>query len=115
GRAISTALVIIAAVALVILANVALFRHDVHLDLTRERAFTPSTEAGEVIRGLTEPIDVAYFYQKQNAGAVALGTMLRQLERENANFRVRLIDADQNPALASSLGANLQFSRAARR
>jgi hypothetical protein len=104
SRAVSTALVIVAAVAVVILANAALFRHDAHLDLTREKAFTPSAEAGEVIHGLAEPIDVAYFYQKQSPGAVALGTMLRQLERENTNFRVRLIDADQNPALASSLG-----------
>jgi hypothetical protein len=103
-RAISAALVIASALGVVILANVALFRHDAHLDLTREKAFTPSAEASRVIRGLTEPVDVAYFFQKQNPGAVALGTMLRQLERENANLRVRLIDADQNPALASNFG-----------
>jgi ABC-type uncharacterized transport system involved in gliding motility auxiliary subunit len=103
-RAISATLVIVAAITVVILANVALFRHDAHLDLTREKAFTPSIEASGVIRSLSEPVDVAYFFQKQNPGAIALGTMLRQLERENANFRVRLIDADQNPALASSFG-----------
>jgi hypothetical protein len=104
SRAVSGALVVAAAASVVILANVALFRHDAHLDFTREKAFTPSAEASEVVRGLAEPIDVAYFYQKQNPGAVALGTMLRQLERENAHFRVRLIDADQNPGLASSFG-----------
>jgi hypothetical protein len=104
SRAVSATLVIAAAVAVVILANMALFRHDTHLDLTREKAFTPSAEASQVVRNLSEPIDVAYFYQKQSPAAVALGTMLRQLERLNANFRVRLIDADQNPALASSLG-----------
>ena len=104
SRAVSGALVVAAAITVVILANVALFRRDAHLDFTREKAFTPSAEASELVRGLAEPIDVAYFYQKQNSGAVALGTMLRQLERENANFRVRLIDADQNPALASSFG-----------
>jgi ABC-type uncharacterized transport system involved in gliding motility auxiliary subunit len=103
-RAISAALVIASALGVVILANAALFRHDAHLDLTREKAFTPSAEASRVIRGLTEPVEVAYFFQKQNPGAVALGTMLRQLERENANLRVRLIDADQNPALASNFG-----------
>ena len=47
---------------------------------------------------------MVYFYQKQNQAARALGAMLRQLERLNANFRVQLIDADQNPALASSQG-----------
>ncbi|OKO77630.1 Gldg family protein [Bradyrhizobium sp. NAS96.2] len=104
SRAVSAALVVAVAVAVVVLANAALFRHDAHLDFTREKAFTPSAEAGEVVRRLAEPIDVTYFYQKQNPGAVALGAMLRQLERENGNFRVRLIDADQNPALASSFG-----------
>src|SRR5205809_1075216 len=74
------------------------------LDLTREKAFTPSAEARDLVRALKEPVDVAYFYQKENPGARALTTMLSQLERQNPNFRVQLIDADQNPALASSLG-----------
>ena len=104
SRVASVALVAAAAVTVTILANLALFRHDAHLDLTHEKAFTPSAEAREVVRGLSEPVDIAYFYQKQNLAARALGAMLRQLERQNPNFRVQLIDADQNPALASSLG-----------
>lgn len=104
SRVVTTVLVAGAAVGLVILANIALFRHDAYLDLTREKAFTPSAEARDLVRALQEPVDVAYFYQKQNPGARALTTMLRHLERQNANFRVQLIDADQNPALASSLG-----------
>jgi hypothetical protein len=104
SRLASLGLVLAAALSIVILANLALFRHDAHLDLTHEKAFTPSEEAREVIRGLSEQVEIAYFYQKQNQAARALGDMLRQLERQNPNFRVQLIDADQNPALASSLG-----------
>ena len=104
SRIASATLVVTMAVLVTILANVALFRHDAHLDLTHEKAFTPSAEATEVVRRLSEPIDVAYFYQKQNQEARALGAMLRQLERQNANFRVQLIDVDQNPARASSQG-----------
>jgi hypothetical protein len=104
SRIASATLVVAAALTVAILANVALFRHDAHLDLTHEKAFTPSAEAREVVRGLSEQVDIAYFYQKQNLAAQALGAMLRQLERQNANFRVQLIDADQNPAMASSLG-----------
>ena len=104
SRAFTAAFVIAAAIAVVILGNVALFRHDAYLDLTREKAFTPSAEARDMVSALKEPVDVAYFYQKQNPGARALTTMLSQLERQNANFRLQLIDADQNPALASSLG-----------
>jgi hypothetical protein len=104
SRLASAMLVAAAALTVAILANLALFRHDAHLDLTHEKAFTPSADAREVVRGLSEKVDIAYFYQKQNLAARALGAMLRQLERQNPNFRVQLIDADQNPALASSLG-----------
>jgi ABC-type uncharacterized transport system involved in gliding motility auxiliary subunit len=104
SRIASATLVAVVAFTIIILANVALFRHDAHLDLTHEKAFTPSAEARELMRGLSEPVEVAYFYQKQNPAAVALVATLRQLERENANLRVRLIDADQNPALASKQG-----------
>ena len=72
--------------AMTILANMALFRHDAHLDLTREQAFTPSAEAQQIVRRLSEPVDLTYFYQKQDPAARALGAMLRQLERHNANF-----------------------------
>ena len=104
SRLASLGLVLAAALSIVMLANLALFRHDAHLDLTHEKAFTPSEEAREVVRGLSEQVEIAYFYQKQNLAARALGDMLRQLERQNPNLRVQLIDADQNPALASSLG-----------
>ena len=104
SRAFAATLVVTASLAIAILANVALFRHDSYLDLTREKAFTPSIEAREMLSTLKEPVDVAYFYQKQNPGARALTTMVSQLQRQNANLRLQLIDADQKPALASSLG-----------
>jgi hypothetical protein len=115
SRAVAAAFVIGAALTVVILANVALFRHDAYLDLTREKAFTPSAEARDTVGALSEPIDVTYFYQKQNPGAWALTTMLRQLERQNTNFRAQLIDADQNPAGEQSGCAYLQLCGIARR
>ncbi|WFU18663.1 Gldg family protein [Bradyrhizobium sp. CB3481] len=110
SRAVTAVLVVGGAIAVAILANIALFRHDAALDLTREKAFTPSAESRAMVSALKEPVDVAYFYQKQNLGARALATMLRQLERQNANFRLQLIDADQNPALASSFGVRIYNS-----
>ena len=38
-----------AAAAVTLLANVALYRHDVHFDITRSHAFTPAPEAQRVI------------------------------------------------------------------
>ncbi len=57
SRVASATLVAAAALTVAILANLALFRHDAHLDLTHEKAFTPSAEAREVVRGLSEQVD----------------------------------------------------------
>src|SRR5713101_7610946 len=59
-------LIVLGAAALTLFANMALYRHDVHFDVTHERAFTPSPEAQRVVRGLTLDVDLIYFYQKQN-------------------------------------------------
>lgn len=106
-RLASRLLITSGAVAIAVLANLALFRHDTHLDMTREKAFTPSEETRDIVNALTEPVSVTYFYQDQNPAARALNTMLLQLERQNANLRVRLVDADRNPALASSQGVRV--------
>ena len=58
--------VIAAAVAVTILANMALYRHDLQFDLTREQAFTPSAEAQQIVRQLKQPVQLTYFYQKQD-------------------------------------------------
>ena len=112
-RAISAALVIAAAAIVIILANVALFRHDAHLDLTREKAFTPSAEASRVIRGLNEPVDVAYFFQKQNGGAVALDFDQRQTPYDRFGIQgaaVRLAHRNQ-PKEHSALADNQRRHR----
>jgi hypothetical protein len=49
---------VVAAAALVLLANIALYRHDVHFDVTRSHAFTPSPEAQRVIRNLTTDVEL---------------------------------------------------------
>ncbi len=96
-----------AALGVTVLANTALYRHDAQLDVTREQAFTPSPEAREIARGLQQPVDLTYFYQKQDPAARSAKTMLELLGRLNANLRVDTVDADQNPALANRMGVRL--------
>ncbi len=98
---------IAASLALVVLANVALFKHDLHLDTTRESAFTPSREAQHIARALTEDVELVYFYQKQNPAARAAKTMLEILGRESPRLRVRTVDADQFPGLANQYGVRI--------
>ncbi|MBS0526789.1 MAG: Gldg family protein [Proteobacteria bacterium] len=98
---------IVGAVAATLAANVAVYRHDAHLDFTREQAFTPSTEASDIVRGLTEPVQVVYFFQKENAAGRGLATMLELLGRLNPLLAVEMVDIDRNPARASSFGVQL--------
>src|SRR5262249_36435987 len=106
-RALVRAAVIGGAIGATVLANVALYRHDAQLDLTREQAFTPSAEAREIVRALRQPVDLTYFYQKQDPAARGTKTMLEMLGRLNPYLRVEVVDTDQNPARANRMGVRV--------
>lgn len=91
----------------VLFANMALYRHDTHLDLTREEAFTPSRDAQQVVRDLREPLVLTYFYKKNDQAAIATITTLRLLARLNSNLKLETVDTDQNPARANQLGVRV--------
>src|SRR5580704_4709904 len=95
------------ALAATLAANVAIYRHDAHLDVTRERAFTPSREAEDVVRSLQEPVDVVYFYQKDNPAGRSAVTMLELMGRLNPKLAVETVDIDRYPARAGALGVRL--------
>jgi ABC-type uncharacterized transport system involved in gliding motility auxiliary subunit len=100
-------LTVLAASALIVAANVAFYRHDVHLDVTREKAFTPSAEAQRVIDGLSSDVDLTYFYQKQNPAGRVAKTMVEIMGRSSARLHVRTVDPDQQPGLASRFGVRV--------
>ena len=95
------------ALAATLAANVAVYRHDAHLDFTHEKAFTPSPEASDIVRGLTEPVQLVYFFQKENAAGRGAATMLELLGRLNPLLAVELVDIDRSPARASAFGVQL--------
>jgi hypothetical protein len=88
-------------------ANVAVYRHDAHLDVTREQAFTPSREAQDVVRSLQEPVEIVYFFQKDNPAGRSAVTMLELLGRLNPRLAIETVDIDRNPARAGALGVRL--------
>jgi hypothetical protein len=95
------------ALAATLAANVAVYRHDAHLDFTHEQAFTPSPEASDIVRSLTEPVQIVYFYQKENVAGRGTATMLDLLGRLNPMLAVEAVDIDRNPARASAFGVQL--------
>jgi hypothetical protein len=98
---------VLAAAASTLLANVALYRHDAHFDVTRSHAFTPSAEAQRVIASLTQDVDLTYFYQKQNPAARAAKRMVEVMGRASPRLHVRTVDPDQYPGLASQYGVKV--------
>lgn len=99
--------IVLAAVAVALLANVGLYRHDVHFDLTRGRAFSPSPEAERVVRGLTRDVALTYFYQAQDAHGRRAKDLVEILGRRSTHLHVRTVDPDRQPSLADKYGVRL--------
>ena len=99
--------IIAAAIAVCILANMALYRHDAQLDVTREQAFTPSGDAQDIVRQLAQPVNLTFFYQKQDPAGRNAAAMIGFLGRLNPKLTVEAIDIDQHPALANRMGVQV--------
>ena len=95
------------AVGAILVANMALYKHDTHFDLTREQAFTPAEETLAVVRALDRDVDLVYFYQQQSPAGLAAKSMVELLGRTSPRLRVQTVDPDRNPGIANRLGVKL--------
>ena len=102
----SNALVVCGAVAVVIAANVALYRHDVHLDATREGLNTPPQQLTELVDGLRSPLSLVYFYNASDPNALAVRDMVETAARNHPLLAFRAIDLDKEPGLARDIGVH---------
>ena len=96
--------VLAAGICVAVLANVAIVLHDVHIDLTREKTYTPSDQAMKVIEELEQPVSLTYFLRAQDPGSQRMRTVLEQMARSNPRLRLRVIDPDTEPAAARAAG-----------
>ena len=97
--------VIAAIVAGAVLANMALALHDLHLDLTRQKVFTPSERALEVVYRLDRPVSLTYFYRGDDPNGQRAKDVVEVMGRRNPLLKVHTADPDKHPALAKNLGA----------
>jgi ABC-2 type transport system permease protein len=88
------------AVVLTYLANVAVYRHDFHFDLSREAANTPPPQLAAVIASLTTELSLIYFYNSADENALKAKELLEIGSRQNAHFHARAVDLDKEPAMA---------------
>jgi hypothetical protein len=101
-----SALIASAAIAVVIAANVALYRHDVHFDVTREGRNTPPKQLTEVIDHLHAPLALTYFYNADDANALAVTDWITIAARNHPLLTFRAIDLDKEPGLARDIGVH---------
>jgi hypothetical protein len=101
-----SALIVSAAIAVVIAANVALYRHDVHFDLTREARNTPPKQLTDVLDHLHAPLALTYFYNAGDANAVATADWIAIAARNHPLLTFRAIDLDKEPGLARDIGVH---------
>ncbi|WP_177243677.1 Gldg family protein [Bradyrhizobium sp. Gha] len=100
----TNAAIVVGAIAVVAGANVALYRHDVHLDVSREAANTPPRQLTDVIAQLHTPLALTYFYNAGDANAIALRDLVQIAARNHPLFAFRAIDLDKEPSTARDLG-----------
>jgi len=98
---------VVAALAVAVLANLVAYRNDQHFDITHEQAFTPAPETLQVLRGLTQDVELVYFYQAQNPAGRAAKQMVEIMGKVTPHLKVRTIDPDQQPALANQFGVRM--------
>src|SRR5262249_8389554 len=92
------------AIVVACLANVAMYRHDVYLDVTREGANTPPSQFEAVLNSLKTDVSFTYFYNHSDRNAADAKDLLTVASRQNEHFRFHPIDIDKEPAKARQYG-----------
>jgi gliding motility-associatede transport system auxiliary component len=100
------ALIASAAIAVVIAANIALYRHDVHFDATRQGRNTPPQQLTGVIEHLHASLALTYFYNAADPNALAVRDLIEIAARNHPLLAFRAIDLDKEPGLARDVGVH---------
>lgn len=99
--------IVVVGVGLGLLANIALYRHDAHFDLTATGRFTAPSELQKVASNLDRDVAVTYFYNSQDADAVAAKDVLSALARRDRHLRFRAFDLDKELVAARDYGVRI--------
>jgi hypothetical protein len=102
----TNALIVCGALSAAIAANVALYRHDVHFDATREGLNTPPAQLADLVDELRSPLALTYFYNASDPNALAVRDMIEIAARNHPLLAFRSIDLDKEPGLARDIGVH---------
>ncbi len=92
--------IVILAFGVAIVANVGVYRHDVHFDLTAGGDYTPPAQAHAVVAGLSQPMTITYFYNAADGDALQAKRLLEILAHGAPLLEVNAVEIDRQPSLA---------------
>src|SRR5215469_1120472 len=104
---IATPAIVGAALALAVLANVALYRHDAHFDATLSGRFTPPPQLQKIAGSLEHDVVLTYFYNNRDDDAYAAKQVLAVVARLHPHLRVHALDLDTELVAARDYGIKL--------
>jgi gliding motility-associatede transport system auxiliary component len=96
-----------AALGIVLLGNIALYRHDAYIDATASGRFTAPPELETIARSLKSDVSLTYFYNDQDEMARAARDVLAATARQYPHIRLRALDLDKEPIAARQYGVRL--------
>lgn len=99
--------VVAAALGLGLLANIALYRHDAHFDLTATGRYTAPPELATVADSLDRDVTVTYFYNSQDPDALAAKDVLAVVARRDRHLKIRALDLDKELVAARDYGVRI--------
>jgi len=103
--------IVAAALAIVLLGNIALYRHDAHFDATVNERFTPPPELETIARSLQHDVVLTYFYNKKDDYAYAAKQVLAVVGRQQPRLKVRVLDLDTELTAARNYGVKMYNTR----
>jgi gliding motility-associatede transport system auxiliary component len=102
-----TPCLVAAAFGLVLLGNIALYRHDAHFDVTVSSRFTPPPELETVAQSLQGDVVLTYFYNSKDEYADAAKQVLAVAARRHPHLRARSLDLDTELTAARDYGVKV--------
>src|SRR6516162_7917534 len=99
--------IVAAALALAVLANMALYRHDAHFDATVSGRFTPPPQLQKIADSLQHDVVLTYFYNNRDDDAYAAKQALAVVARLHPHLRVHALDLDTELVAARDYGVKI--------
>jgi hypothetical protein len=104
---VASPVIVAAALAVVLLANIALYRHDAHFDATASARFSPPPELQTIARSLPGDVILSYFYNSKDDDAHAAKQVLAVVGRQYPRLKVRTLDLDTQLTTARDYGVKM--------